>query len=326
MVMAYWIPTSSDDSRNGSMIMEWKSVRKEVSGEIMKTDVLCEILCDKTDEALANVCLEQAFGMFRDFEARYSRFLRNNDLWRFNVGETTVLSEELFDIVRLAKKYHEATRGIFDPSILSAMETEGYRGVYAEHVVEKAGDFSELVLNESARTVLKPKGLMIDLGGIGKGYVVDKVARFLGERFEHFLVDAGGDLFASGTNRKEGYDYWAIDVEDPTHSGKSVALLLLKDMAVATSGRNRRHWIKDGREKHHIVDPITQESASSDFLSVTVVAANTVEADVLAKTFFIAGKEKGIRMAETSGVPALFIDKQGNIIHNQFIEPYVWKP
>jgi thiamine biosynthesis lipoprotein len=306
--------------------MKWISVKKEVSGTIMKTDIVCEILCADLDTSKARSCLEDAFEIFRDFEARYSRFIVNNELWQLNMSEKTILSPELFDLFARSKRYYEMTGGIFDPSILPIMEASGYTGVYADYVTNIKSDFSQIILDEATHTVERPKDLMIDFGGIGKGFVVDKVVKFLSEHFENFLVDAGGDIAVRGENKKDGYAYWAIDIEQPKMPDESVALLLLKDIAVATSGRNRRHWVKEGESKHHIIDPVTQESASEDLLSVSVIAASATEADVFAKTFFIAGKDKGMEMAESLKIPAVFIDKEGIATRNHFVEPYVWKP
>lgn len=306
--------------------MEWASARKELIGTIMNTDIVCEILHTDFDQSRAFSYIERAVEMFRNFEKRYSRFRVNNELWHLNTSERTVVSEELFDLLEQSKRYHELTGGIFDPSVLPVMESSGYVGAYGEYSLIKKGDFSQLILDRSTRTVVKPHNLMVDLGGIGKGFIVDKVAGFLGGYFEHFLVYAGGDIAVRGVNKKEDYAYWAIDIEHPKVSGESAALLLLKDVSVATSGRNRKHWLNQGQKKHHLIDPSTQESASYGLLSVSVVAASTAEADVFAKTLFIAGKEKGMAMAEKLKIPAVFIDAHGVVTCNHYIETYVWKP
>jgi len=290
----------------------------------MNTDVLCEVLFPVGQEAQSTPFLEEAFTLMRSFEQRYSRFIAGNELFVFNQSEEKVLSPEFFDILTQAKHYYEFTDGLFDPSILPALEKEGYHGATTTINSEEKGVFSELHLDPQTRTATKPRNLRIDLGGIGKGYIVDRVASFLAQHFEHFLVDAGGDIATKGSNMCEGYPYWAIEVEHPLNKEESAALLLLSDKAVATSGRNRRHWLKEGQEKHHIIDPRTQKSATSAFLSVTVVAENTLSADILAKTLFIAGPE-GLLLAEQWRVPALFIENSGKVTRNQYIEKYVWK-
>ena len=303
----------------------WYSVRKEVKKEIMNTDILCEIIFPLGQEEEAVAALETVFETMRDFEKRFSRFRKDNELFALNQSTRMEVSEDLFAMLTLAKRFHESTQGLFDPSILSILEKEGYPGAFPESAGQEKGDFSKLHLDAATRTVTKPADLLIDLGGIGKGYIVDQAARFLKQRFDNFLIDAGGDIFVQGTNRKEGYPYWAIGVEQPLGNGQPLAPLLLTDMAVATSGRTRRHWIREGEERHHLIDPRLGKSARQDFLTVTVLADNTATADILAKSLFIAGKERGPALAEAWGIPAIFIETSGNVILNHYVEKYVWQ-
>lgn len=291
----------------------------------MNTDILCEIVFPKGQEVLAMVCLEQAFTMMRDFERRYSRFEEGNDLWQLNQSEHMELSEEFFDLLTKAKYFYEKTNGIFDPSILSALEQEGYVSNLSEHPTSQKRNFSELMLNPLTRSAHKPKDLRIDLGGIGKGYIVDRVAAFLSQHFENFLIDAGGDIAVRGGNQKEDSAFWGIEVEHPSDTTASLALLLLTNQAIATSGRNRRHWKKNGEEKHHLIDPTTGKSAQSDFISVTVIAPDTTTADILAKTLFIAGRKQAPLLAEQFHIPAIFVADDGTVTLNHFAEPYAWK-
>lgn len=300
--------------------MKWIAVRKEVTGTIMKTDIACEIHCLESEKNKALKCIDEAFEMFRDFENRYSRFIEGNELWQCNVNAQSKVSPELFSLLQESKKYYELTQGVFDPSVLPVMERSGYVGAYGEVISDK-GDFSKLTLREDTHTVIKPKNLMIDLGGIGKGFVVDKVAHRIGRSFENILIDAGGDIMTRGRNMVENYQYWAIEIESPHDE----TLILLSDMAVATSGRNRRHWLYQGEVMHHLMDPMTQASASNDFLSVSVIAKTVTEADVFAKTVFILGKERGMAWANSMEVPVECIDSRGMSVINHYMEPYVWK-
>jgi FAD:protein FMN transferase len=304
----------------------WQSLRKEVRKEIMNTDVLCELLFQEGQEGQSTTSLEEAFTLMRTFADRYSRFRADNALATFNQSERSHLSPEFFDILNRARSFHALTDGLFDPSILQALEQEGYVGALPpQPSLLKQISFSELRLDQETLTASKPKDLLIDLGGIGKGYIIDRVADMLSLHFEHFLIDAGGDIRVKGVNKKEGYPYWAIEVEHPHSSEKPAALLLLHDMAVATSGRNRRHWKQDGEEKHHLIDPRTKRSASRDYLSVTVIAEDAVTADVLAKALFIAGKERAPLLATQWNTPAIFITDSGQVIINQQAQAYVWK-
>ena len=305
--------------------MEWIRVRKEELGTIMKTDIICEISCLFHEKSKAETLLNEAFEMFRDFEKRYSRFIQGNELWQFNVSEEKVLSAEFIALLKQSHYYYAQTKGIFNPSILPVLESSGYVGAYGEYASQSRGDFSQLSINKETGFIKKPKDLFIDLGGIGKGFIVDKVTVFLGQHFENFFVDAGGDMALRGVNKTDNYSYWAIDLEHPLRTEESALLLVLTNVSVATSGRNRRHWIRQGETKHHIIDPRTEAHASLDLLSVTVIGKDTVYADVFAKTLFILGKEKGMLMADALEIPVIFIDKDGTVTRNHFVETYVWK-
>lgn len=302
----------------------WLSLRETVEKEIMNTDVLCEVLFLPGQEPLAHADIEAALNMMRSFETRYSRFKTGNDLWKLNTTNSLQLTPEFFHILETAQKFHHETQGLFDPSILPLLEKEGYPSQPYHDRLVREHKFSELLLDKETLVASKPASLLIDLGGIGKGYIVDQVVDFLKQHFDNFLVDAGGDIFAKGSNKKESYPYWAIEVEHPLLDQSTDILLLLTDMAVATSGRNRRNWKKNGQEKHHLIHPDTEQSSQSDLLSVTVVAPSTVEADIWAKTLFLLGSDKAEMLAEQKKIPAIFIKNSGQVISNPFISSYVW--
>lgn len=304
--------------------MAFTSARRELLGDIMKTDIICEVLYETGNDDVAQKALDEAFTMFRTFEGQYSRFLRDNDLWRLNMSDNTTVSPELFDMLTRARYFYKLTQGVFNPSILPLLEELGYRGAYKEYSKYEPLDFSLCELDEKTLRVMKPKNMLIDLGGIGKGYIVDKVADFLETQFHHVLVAAGGDIAVRGTNRMENYPYWVIEVEHPTDEQQSVAFLMLSEKSVATSGRNRRKWMQNDLERHHLIDPSSHASASDELLSVTVIAGTTVAADILAKTLFIAGIEKGMKLAKQSDIPALFVRENGEVIINKNAEAFVW--
>lgn len=304
----------------------WLSLRKQTLKEIMNTDILCEILHTPEQAAQAQICMDQVFVLLKEFESAFSRFQKDNELWRFNHSQGGLLSQELFDLLSCAQYFHIMTDGLFDPSILPFLEKEGYESkVYVPNPLDtQKRAFSELTLDRTTLHAEKPLDLMLDFGGIGKGYIIDRVAAYLSQHFDNFILDAGGDIYAHGTNKKENYPYWVVEIEHPDAENDPVALLLLKDMAVATSGRNRRHWIQNNQSKHHIIDPRTTKSASLDFLSVTVIAACTTSADILAKMLFISGNKDAPALAEKFHIPAIFVREGGSVFINHYAEQYVW--
>jgi thiamine biosynthesis lipoprotein len=312
---------------------DWQSVEHEITGEIMKTDVFVKVISSAESEAKMRKDVELAFQLFRGFDARFSRFLPASELSLFNASVGGCVSSELFMLLSQSSRWFRETNGVFDPSILPILESEGYSGSFGEAKfgvplghTETSGAyrFDSLSFDESALSIRKPINLRIDLGGIGKGYIVDRVADMLRKRYANFFVYAGGDIFASGRNAVEGYDFWAIDVENPLNES-IVTTLLLSDRAVATSGTNRRRWMIDDQEKHHLIDSRTSRSAETDLVSVSVVADSVEEADVWAKTLCILGFNKGTKIAEEKGIPSIFIGKDGKITANRYIQKFIWK-
>lgn len=302
----------------------------------MSTDIFIRIESDTHSEETLRADLDRCFDIFRHFEARFSRFQEESELSRFNKKhqEKQVVSREFFTLFQKSGEYHLFTEGLFNPTILPALEQEGYtrskHGGFISSDTFHENDSPILSLanidtDEKALT-LDTHGARLDFGGIGKGYAIDQVALFLrGQGYSDFFVDAGGDLYASGKNQENKYDYWAVDIEHPKYPDQSLATLMLSDMAATTSGINRRHWINGTQVKHHIIDPRTGKSAETDLVSVTVVAHETALADVLAKSILILGREAGETFALRRNIAALLADADGIVATTPRLEQFLWK-
>lgn len=314
--------------------MTWNKREREVRGEIMRTDVFVQLFSETRDAVSMEKDLDRAFGMFRDFEFRFSRFREGNELAALNRASVCTVSDELYEILSLCRKYHGETEGVFDPTILPALEREGYRssfgtegfGIPSEERVGRRYAFSDIRIDDATRSVSKPIDCRIDLGGIGKGYIVGRVARMLAEHYRDFVVDAGGDMYVAGRNRDAHVPYFVIGIENVFQEDSNAGLLLLSDQAVATSGVNRRRWRDaDGQEKSHLIRAEKGASVSGDILTATVLDPYAVRADVMAKTLCILGSEKGRCFARQHRLPALFLLKDGTMEVNELMKPYLWK-
>jgi thiamine biosynthesis lipoprotein len=307
---------------------------KEVKNEIMATDVYVCIADPSIEVKQLLFEIDSAFDLFRDFEEKFSRFIPNNELYTFNNsgGEVTV-SEELFEMLEIAKEYFAITKGVFDITILPILLEEGYvtskkDGFLSKNSnanLNKSYTMNDLILNKKYLTVNKPLDLNIDLGGIGKGFIVNKVAKVLSKNFENYIVDAGGDMYVSGKNLKHNYDYWAIDIESPADSNESLYTLMLSNKGVATSGINKRKWTHLGKEKNHLIDIKKSGSVCNNLLTNTIVSDSVIEADILAKSLLIMGLEDGLKFATDNNLAACFIDKDNKSYLSTEMENYVWK-
>lgn len=303
----------------------WRATEYEEKGKIMKTDVFIKLFSDRYPQEEMQADISRGFQMFRDFEAQFSRFRERSELSLFNASEGGKVSSEFFSLLEKCVEFHELTNGIFDPSILSVLEKIGYKGSRLPAVSEAKGLFSKLIFDEEKKTIRKPKDLFIDLGGIGKGSIVDRVADELSKKYRNGIVDAGGDMRVFGGDKGQNLDSFAIDIEDSFDTTGTLTTLLLSDCAVATSGINRRRWQYGGENHHHIIDPAKEMSAKAGIVQVTVIALRAIEADVFAKTLLILGLEKGLAFAEEKNIPALFVGEDKQITRNSLFQKYEWK-
>jgi FAD:protein FMN transferase len=159
-------------------------------------------------------------------------------------------------------------------------------------------DYRSLVVDDAAGTVfLRKKGMRAHLGGIGKGYAIDRgVELFRARGLNNFMIQAGGDMFVSGV--KDGQP-WRLGIQDPRGPGGTIfATIDLTNSTFSTSGDYERFFVKDGRRYHHIIDPATGEPSQAGCRSVTILAASAVIADGLSTGVFLLGPDKGMALVQ----------------------------
>jgi len=242
----------------------------------MGTEV--EVLLDAPVGERAERALDRAESEFERFEQIMSRFRDDSELSRLNRdGRIEGASPDLVRVVKLALEAREHTDGRFDPTVHDAVVAAGYDRTFADVPAESPGPPPSPALCGGAvhidwSTIELGQGTRLDLGGIGKGYAVDRVAELLALAGP-CLVNAGGDLAVRG-------GAWPVGVTD------EITLELTRG-GIATSGRDRRHWRVADTEMHHLIDPSTGRPADGDLVSVTVVADSAANAEVLAKAAFL---------------------------------------
>lgn len=238
--------------------------------------------------------LDEAFSSLKEREQSLSFYSPDSELEAINksAGQGQVkISDLLLDVLEKSLVYCELTKGAFDITATS---------------LQKEGGYGSIVLNSRKKTVyFKNKKTKIDLGGIATGFVIDEIAkRYEQLQIQNYLIDVGGDVYAHGVNEKG--QPWQVGVRDPVYSERMIKKFSIKNQAVTTSG----NYVKK-----HIVDPKTSSIAKSELLSVTVIAATCIDADVLATAFFIMGidKTQAFIKDKRNDIKVLFvIDKQGS--------------
>jgi FAD:protein FMN transferase len=279
----------------------------------MNTDV--EVLIDaRPSPAVERLC-DLAESEFSRYEQTFSRFREDSELSRLNQTGRVQPSPQLAEVIRLALAARDRTRGRFDPTVHDALVAAGYDRSF-EHVGRTGGPGvattvarcgGEVVIDTVSGAITLGYGVRLDLGGIAKGYAVDRVAELAGAHAS-CMVNAGGDVAVCGP---PSCGAWDIGV---TRGDGSVMTLSLSRGGLATSGRDRRRWTVDSREAHHIIDPVTSAPAQTDLLRVTAVASSAVDAEVLAKSLFICGRTEATRQANEAGVPCVLVDEKGETV------------
>lgn len=238
--------------------------------------------------------------LVREYEARLSRFVADSALSRLN-RERRVEDDVLATVVGAAEAARRLTDGAFDARVGAAVCAAGYDRSFdaLDRTTGPVGvDGRRPAVLLLGTTVLLLGQGTIDLGGIAKGWIVDRAAELLGEAGA-CVVDGGGDIRAAGDDRVE----WPIGVGDGLAVG-------LHEGAVATSSTLERRWRTASGEAHHIVDPERSGPSSERVTTAVVVASDAATADALA-TAVIANPERGRRAVSASGGELLIRQASG---------------
>lgn len=301
---------------------EWYSDKRAIMG----TAVSVELWAD--DEASADAAIEAVMQEMVHIDQSMSPYIETSELALINreaVQHPVKISGEMFYLLKTALHYSQISDGAFDISFASV----GYMYDYRNHIepdekqIKKqlsAIDYRSIKLDANNSTVhfLKP-GMRIDLGGIAKGYAVDKGAEILLARgIRHAIVTAGGDSRIIGDRRGRP---WMVGVKDPRIGNKEAVVLPLEDTALSTSGDYERYFMDGDRRVHHILNPRTGKSATG-IRSVSVLAPHGIDTDALTKPLFILGVERGMRIIDRiPGVDAIVIDDQGQLFYSKNLAP-----
>ncbi len=291
-------------------------------GAIMGTRVTVSLWTD--DEVRAAQASAAVFEEFRRIEALMTSWGDDSDVARINAaaGARPVrVDAEVLGLIAEAQEVARASGGAFDITV------GAFRGLWKfdhdkDGTIPAAAEvearrplvrWQDVKVNRRRRTVkLRRAGMRVTLGGIAKGYAVDRAVAILRERgFVDFLLQAGGDLYVAG---RRGDRRWRVGVRDPRgDSAASFAVTEVENQTFSTSGDYERSVIKDGVRYHHILDPATGRPATRS-RSVTVMADDALTADAWSTALFVIGAERGLPMVEgMPGVEAVFVDADNQV-------------
>ncbi|HEV7534855.1 MAG TPA: FAD:protein FMN transferase [Acidimicrobiia bacterium] len=252
-----------------------------------------------------------------ELERRWSRFLPDSEISGLTrkAGVWVRLSTDSVLLVERALEAWRLTVGRFDPTVLGAVIRAGYDRSFELLNVGQAADSPLTVgaagIEVDGDRVRLPPGVGFDGGGIGKGLAADLVvAETLAAGAAGACVNLGGDLRVAG--RPPDEPAWTVAVDHPG-SPEPLALLGLRDGAVATSTTLRRRWTARGQERHHLIDPWTGAPSTTDLTLATVVSVDAWVAEVLAKAVLLRGSAQAFELVAGLGADALTVDLDGAV-------------
>ena len=270
------------------------------------------------DAAQAEALIAGVLEEMRRIDRLMSTYKPDSELSQVNASAAVApvaVSQELFALIRRALAYSEITHGAFDITYASAGRSYDYRAgrkPTAAQLAESlpAIDYRHVRLDAAGGTVaFTQPGVYIDLGGIAKGYAVDRGMEILRRGgVENALISAGGDSLVIG---KRWDRPWYIGIRDPRNKTGIVSMIPLEDAAISTSGDYERYFEEDGVRYHHILDPGTGKSTHA-VRSTSIIGSIATDTDALSTSVFVLGVDAGLELINSlPDTEAIIIDRDG---------------
>jgi thiamine biosynthesis lipoprotein len=286
--------------------------------EMMGTRIHIELWGER--EIQANAAIDAAMQEIQRIDWLMNPLNQHSELFKINqqaVAKPLAISDELYWIIAKSLYFSKISNGAFDISFASIGRYYDYRkgikpGTEEINKLKKAINYRAIILNPNDKTIyLAEPGMQLDLGGIAKGYAVDRaVMLLLKAGISSAIVTAGGDSRIIG---ERGDRPWYIGIKNPRQQDDNAVMIPLSDTAISTSGDYERFYIEDGVRFHHILSPQTGLPVDS-VQSVSIIAPNAVDSDALSTTVFVLGVEKGLALVNgLPGIDAIIIDAAGKL-------------
>jgi thiamine biosynthesis lipoprotein len=301
---------------------EWIS---RIDDGIMGTRITVELWSENV--AAGNKAIDAVLEEMKRIDRDMSTYKPDSEISIVNrdaAKSSVEVSVELFDLLETALQYSRITNGAFDITYASV----GYLYDFHEHKrpteeqiksALPAVNYTHVYLDKESHSVhFTQPGVRIDLGGIAKGYAVDRgIAILQSFGITHALVTAGGDSRIIGDRFGKP---WIIGIRHPDDKTKVIAKIPLQDTAISTSGDYERYFDEDGKRYHHIIDPRTGHSASK-VRSATILAPTATRTDGLSKTAFVLGPEAAMKIYnQLPDVDAILVTPEGKVLYSKGID------
>jgi FAD:protein FMN transferase len=296
------------------------------SRPLMGTEISVQLWHD--EPAAGNKAVEAVFDEMERINQLMSTYIDDSQISLINreaADHAVAAGEELYDLIVRSLDISILTRGAFDITYDSVGQHYDFRQKQRpdSKTLEQELTHINYRLIEtypSTRSIhFLQQGVRINLGGIAKGYAVERgvgILRDLG--IKHAIVTAGGDSRLLGDRRGQP---WMVGVRDPRNEGKVAIRMPLENEAISTSGDYERYFEQDGKRYHHIIQPSTGEPANG-IHSATIVGPDAVMTDALSTSVFVMGVDQGLRLISTlPDYEGIVIDAEGKLFYSDGLQP-----
>ena len=277
--------------------------------------------------------MEELLAECARYEQMLSKTIAGSDVSRINAagGATVTVDPETWNILKRAKEISQLTGETFCVTIAPLTKLWDFTGGTNRMPTEEqrlaslplVGD-DQLILGEGNTVTMAP-GMEIDLGGIAKGYIADRLADKVRGKVTGAILNFGGNVYAVA--QKPDGSAFRVGVRDPKGTAMDyVAIVDVVDKTVVTSGTYERFFTVDGVTYHHILDPKTGLPAASDLAGATIVGTSSMDADALATACIVLGRDKALKMLNDNGFDGVLIDVDGGVyLTDHLTEKYAVK-
>ncbi len=309
-----WTPVTSRTSEAASQETAFLVATRQAMGTYFELRMASHTL-----GALA--LAERSFDLVDELEMQMTIYRDDSSIARLNMtyhDRPVVLEPQLYNLIKLAKTIHNATEGAYDITTGALSRAWGFvqgpkrvpTNEELRYAMSRTG-MKRLIFNDEEKTIRSTDpGVEINLGSIGKGYAIDRVAQlFKNHPWPTSGLIHGGrsSLYALGTQPGTLFDPWTIALHNPLNPDLPLVEMKLQDQALGTSGGTFQSFESEGRSYGHIIDPRSGIPPIGP-LSVTVIAPTAAEADALSTAFYLTGPKVAQRLIEQNpAISALFL-------------------
>lgn len=302
----------------------------EVDTSLMGTEI--HVSAWHADDQKATLAVQSALAEIGRINDLMSTYDEDSELSRINreaASKPSSVSPELLQLIDRSLQISKDTKGAFDVTYASVGYLYDYRAATKPDQTKinkqlAAVNYQHVELDQVAGTIkYAHPDVRIDLGGIAKGYAVDRSIEILKQhRIKHAMVTAGGDTRVLGKRQDRP---WVVGIQNPRADKEVVAVIPLVDESISTSGDYERYFDEDGIRYHHIIDPKTGDSARA-VRSVSILGAESTYADALSTSLFVLGLDSGMQLINTiHGYEAILVDQQGQLHYSTGLQQFADK-